>query len=697
MRSECLSDVELNKFAASGSPPEPSAASKHLAVCEKCATRLSEFMRGSMVTEFVVDNLHRPPVSVPVDPEFHAAVARLVAGPPVGPHLPGVGEVLNDYKLLEVLGEGGMGVVYRAIHTRLDREVAVKVIRRSFARDPQAVSRFQREMKAAGKVRHPNLILATDAGVCDGVPYLVMEFVRGTNLSQLVGRGGSLPLTRACNLIRQAAAGLHHAHEHGLVHRDVKPSNLLLGADGVVRVLDLGLALLPGDALVAGVPGAEAVETLSQFSPDDTLTSPGQQLGTRGYTAPEQLRDSHSVDARADVYGLGCTLVFLLTGQPHDPLGPCPEFLPSELWGKFLARDPDKRFQSTVEAADALLPYCETTKPKRTRRVWWVAAGGLALAVSIAVIVRPFESNRPEATREATPVLSAPQTVSVANPPLPELAPAPRTVPIGMAQMTAAEASELQQDTAKHRGVPVVIENSIGMKLVLIPSVVPFRPTPGPQLAPTRPYRLGAYEVTRSQFRKFVDATKYVTTAEQNNLLRLPGIAGAKVPKQPFDWRNPGVAALEDDHPVVWISWNDAMAFCKWLTRKEGRAYRLPTRAEWNWAGQGGDIALRLDAWALHNAGGHPHRIGDSKPPTRWGLYNMMGNVNEPVMDRNGAVPPGYRPEEDLAEGVYRQYMGGSYRFPPTHRVFGFSEIDSGGRGMTTATDDSGFRVYCEP
>jgi serine/threonine protein kinase len=692
----------LSAFATgAAAEPEASAASEHLAACPRCAARLGEFSLGAAATDFVLGDLLPPAVPLPEDPEFHAAVAHLIASPPVGPPLPGVGEVLDDYHLLEVLGEGGMGVVYRAIHTRLDREVAVKVIRRSFALDPQAVGRFQREMKAAGKVRHPNLVLATDARVSDGVPYLVMEYVRGINLARLVAGEGSLPVARACDLIRQAAVGLHHAHGHGLVHRDVKPSNLLLGADGVVRVLDLGLALLPGDAPPAEESVAAGPET--RTSPDDTLTSPGQQLGTRGYTAPEQLLDSHGVDARADVYGLGCTLVYLLTGRPHDPRGPCAGFLPKELWGKFLAPSPDRRFRSAAEVAEALRPYCEPPKVRRIARKWIVAGVLLGLvggASGLALTIRPSDGSQlpaPEPTPISTPAV-LPQPVSIAAPSTPEVAPRPRAVPVGMFQMSAAEARELQQKWAEHLGVPVAGENSIGMKLVLIPPVVPPNVGRVPQAAPGRPFRLGMYEVTRGQFRKFVDATKYVTSAEAAEILRVP-IPGLTPARRAFDWRNPGVDALSDDHPVVWISWHDAMAFCNWLTRIEGRTYRLPTKAEWLWACRGGDPAFnayKSKAWTEANSGGHPHCGGECEP-TRWGLYDMIGNVQEPVMDRIGNVPLSYRPELDLTENVYRAARGGSFRYAPGHVVFALNDVEgAGGRHMTSSRDDCGFRVYCE-
>ena len=212
---------------------------------------------------------------------------------------------LGHYKLLSKLGQGGMGAVYKALHTKLDRVVALKVLPAGRLSDQQAVSRFEREMRAVGKLQHPHIVAAHDAGEVDGTHYLVMELVEGIDLAGLVQQRGPLPISAACEMVRQAALGLAHAHKHGLVHRDIKPSNLMLsksaepGAPPVVKVLDLGLALLSeGQVEAAG-----------------ELTSTGQVMGTIDYMAPEQGTDTHRVDIRADIYSLGATLYKLLTGK----------------------------------------------------------------------------------------------------------------------------------------------------------------------------------------------------------------------------------------------------------------------------------------------------------------------------------------------------------------------------------------------
>lgn len=205
--------------------------------------------------------------------------------------------VLGPYKLLAVLGEGGMGTVYKAEHRHLQRIVALKVLRADRVQSPSDLARFQREMRAVGALDHENIVRATDAGEHEGRPYIAMDYLRGCDASQIVHAVGPLCVADACEIIRQAAIGLQHAHEAGLVHRDVKPANLLVTEAGVVKILDLGLAQF-------GSFAAGAVE----------LTSTGVVTGTLDYLAPEQAESSRHIDHRADSFSLGTTLYKLLTG-----------------------------------------------------------------------------------------------------------------------------------------------------------------------------------------------------------------------------------------------------------------------------------------------------------------------------------------------------------------------------------------------
>ena len=281
-------------------------------------------------------------------------------------------ETIREYKLLAKLGEGGMGAVYKALHTRLEKVVALKVLPEGRMRDSGSVARFQREMKAVGRLDHPNIVRAMDAGEEDGTHFLVMEYVEGVDLSLLAKNIGPLPVADACELVRQAAIGLQEAHEHGMVHRDIKPSNLILAnsprkkSPPTLKILDLGLALLS-----------------EGLAPDQGLTSTGQMMGTIDYMAPEQGSDTHHVDIRADIYSLGATLYRLLTGSApftgekfDTPVKKILALATKEaaavqtlradvrpalaaIVHKMLAKDPAQRFATPEELAEALAPFCQ--------------------------------------------------------------------------------------------------------------------------------------------------------------------------------------------------------------------------------------------------------------------------------------------------------------------------------------------------
>jgi serine/threonine-protein kinase len=218
--------------------------------------------------------------------------------------------VLGPYILLDRLGEGGMGEVYRARNSRTGRVVAVKLIRPERLNSGDAVRRFEREVRAAAQLDHPNVVHALDADHVGDKHMLVMELIDGIDLGRRVKQQGPLPWDTACEYIRQAALGLQHAHEQGMVHRDIKPSNLLVTSvpngppAGLVKILDMGLARI----------------THGEGGSVSTLTKEGAVMGTPDYLAPEQaMGESHTADIRADLYSLGCTFYYLLAGRPPFP------------------------------------------------------------------------------------------------------------------------------------------------------------------------------------------------------------------------------------------------------------------------------------------------------------------------------------------------------------------------------------------
>src|SRR5262249_50912874 len=204
----------------------------------------------------------------------------------------------GTYRVLERLGWGGMGLVYLCEHKLMRRRVAVKGLPSAKSKDPAALDRFQREARAVAALDHPNIVHAYDIDQDESLHFLVMEYVDGASLQEIVKKVGPMDVHRAAHYMQQTCLGLEHAHDAGLVHRDIKPGNILVDRSGVVKVLDMGLARFFNDE-------------------EDILTKKYDEnvLGTADYLAPEQALDSHGVDIRADIYSLGATFYFLLTGR----------------------------------------------------------------------------------------------------------------------------------------------------------------------------------------------------------------------------------------------------------------------------------------------------------------------------------------------------------------------------------------------
>ncbi len=304
------------------------------------------------------------------------------------------------YRILAELGRGGMGVVYKAEQTLMDRLVAVKVISKELLSHPGALERFAREVRSAARLNHPNIVIAHDAEQVGDLHMLVMEYVEGQSLERVLHKKGPMQIGHACFFVRQAALGLQHAFDHGMVHRDIKPQNLMVTAKGQVKILDFGLA-----------------KVVSENSQQSALTATSSYMGTPDYSAPEQAKDARSADIRADIYSLGCTLYCLLAGRPPfqadtailtilahleqapQPLTELRPDVPAELWAvveRMLAKDPARRYQKPAEVAPALLPFCK---------------GGTKVAVEA-----PAPAPAPPAPRPKQPAAKGTKTTAVEAP-----------------------------------------------------------------------------------------------------------------------------------------------------------------------------------------------------------------------------------------------------------------------------------------
>ena len=483
----------------------------------------------------------------------------------------------SRYRRDRTLGEGGMGIVYLATDTRLNREVAIKQIRGACAGDQTVVSRFLEQSKWVAAINHPNIVQIYDYGRSEGGPFLVMEYVEGGSLLDRC-RSGPIPLDRAIGIVCHLCEGLEAVHGKGIVHRDIKPANVLLTKDGIPKLADFSLAWKGGRAAAGAV------------------------IGTPDFMAPEQRKDARLVDHRSDLWSLAATSYQMMTGRSPKVLRlhELPQALQGVL-GKALAETKDARFQSALELREA------------------------------------FEAVIRE-TRQAN---------SQPTPPFP-----PAPLP----------------------GTSRTIRNSIGVELTLIP-VGAF--TMGKRTVRlTKPYFIGLHPITVAQWEAVMGVAKSHGT--------------------------------DANCPVEQVNWDDASAFCQTLSAFPdevwaGRAYRLPTEAEWEHACRAGttthysfgDDNSRLDeyAWFSDNSSMQAHPVGRKKP-NAWGLYDMHGNVKEWVSDWYGDYP-----KTDMtdppgpATGTLRVRRGGGWNSSA-------NDCRSGFRGYANAAIKDkalGFRVVMIP
>ncbi len=452
------------------------------------------------------------------------------------------GFFLGKYKLLSHLGSGGMSSVYLAEHVLMHTRRAIKVLPKSRVDDSSYLARFHREARAAGALEHPNIARAYDVDNDGKIHYLVMEYVDGRDLQELVQETGPLPYELAAEYIRQAADGLACAHAAGLIHRDIKPANLLVNAQGVVKVLDMGLALAT-DEKKASL----------------TLAYDEKVLGTADYLAPEQAIDSHRVDPRADLYSLGCTLYYLLTGHPPFPEGSLTQRLlfhqtkePSDIRAdrpdapqsivdicqKMMAKAPADRFQTAGDVRDVLAQWLAgghlSTLNNVSGRMASVLAGRPSLSsqprtprggetgTSSSVVRAPGRSSRsPSDPGGDTVSRSSPSTLKTV--PIPGLAPLP-------------------EETAPQRASSPA--SGVGNSQVV--GRVPKSPAGGSS-APTRPAPTGSDSTKRATARGLPSAPPPGGSGKSPSTAQRPGAGSSKQALAPPPAAPPSPKPLVED------------------------------------------------------------------------------------------------------------------------------------------------------
>jgi eukaryotic-like serine/threonine-protein kinase len=404
------------------------------------------------------------------------------------------GYKIDKYILIDLVGQGGMGRVYLAKDTRLNRQVALKVLSRERMSNPRAIARFRREAKVGAQLQHENLVRIYDEGEANGICYLVMEYIDGKNVGQILADIGSIPPFIAVGVVRQIALGLEHARHKGLIHRDVNPLNVLVSNEGVAKLTDLGLAIDLGD-------------------PEDIVTRDGATVGTFDYIAPEQARHSRSVDTRSDIYALGCTLFHMLSGRVPFPQPSLPEKLyahqmlepepismlvsdvPPEVEvaiQKMMRKSMDERYQTPQEVALALEPYCPS------------------VPVSLKEILATATTTR-VATAEAIPLDGAVTVVSSRLGNLDSLA-----TPVSPATTSPADSSASTATTANARSNSSSVTTKSPTPEIL--SSDPFGMIPIIDLGPVPPLSESGTRVLKPPFR--------LPFIPKKRLLAVAGIAG---------------------------------------------------------------------------------------------------------------------------------------------------------------------------
>ena len=618
--------------------------------------------------------------------------------------------VMGKYQILEKIGAGGMGQVYKAYHSGTGRVVAIKVILSKSKIDPEVIRRFEREVKAAAKLVHQNIITVFDADQINGRVFMVMEYIKGNDLAEIILKKGKLSIVESVKYIIQTANGLKYAHDQGVIHRDIKPGNIIVGTDGSVKIVDMGLA---------------KIETDSNQEDISMLTGATSIMGTVDFMSPEQGFSSRDVDARADIYSLGATLFYLLTGKfmyagnsafakllahresPIPSLCSARPGIPIELgnlFTKMVAKNAVDRFQSMAEVILALSSLgnqdVKTTHFDRSSIVETLIDGA---AVTMAVkevnilsakepVKEPITPDvvlKPSLIKSTIQKLYKPKAVVVAvailvitlvfvffvliKPNLNEESDDQREVVLRLKQeddkAKQLEVVRLKEEKeAKAKQDKIDLEDSsreIELDLVLIPVGKFMMGDPGKdhEVLITKSFFMGRHEVTQEQWKKVMG-------------------------------NNPSAKTKGPTLPVTDVSWNDCQEFIRRLNDKTNGGYRLPTEAEWEYACRAktttkyfyGDIITKSDANYGGAAGAVIKQVGSYKP-NAFGLYDMHGNVWEWCNDWYGR----YSSDAEInpvgpLSGTTRVLRGGSFNdsdayFRSSYRIYvapGHRPFDSG-------------------
>ena len=501
---------------------------------------------------------------------------------------------LGPYEVQKLIAKGGMGEVYEAKHLRLNRPVALKVIRGYRQEDPASEGYFLREMANAGKLDHPNLVRAYDAWEADGCLYMAFELLDGQSLQNHFAKRNSSTLVDALDAILGTCRALEYLHNQGLVHCDIKPSNVIRLSDGSIKLIDFGLAI------------------------DMALPHSPNGNGTKGYMAPEQKVGGGLIDQRVDIYSLGCLLKFMLTGCLDSSSQGAKSAEAKELIiiAERMTMDaPEQRYQSVKEVRILLENLQKKARIKGI--ISWktlivLAAMGFLVAC-ISQISKPwgFKSEEKEyaralALKDLRQGFKSPVPMQMV------------TIPAGDFVMGACDGdSETLADELPCRTITF-----------------------------TKPFQMGIYEVTVAQFLEFVEAQGHKTQAESS------GFGGWKastasswgIQHPDLNWSSPGYP-IAADLPVTMVSYEDALAFCEWLSRRDGKNYRLPTEAEWEYACRAGSTDVypfpfkSRDSycWSIWNTKKTvcPRPVG-TRQSNPWGLFDMGGNAREWCLDWYG-------------------------------------------------------------